>query len=334
MSDTTRLFLAAVTAVCFLLHAPSAAAAQAKAPTTTTWYVYVTSDESDNTFLSWMYSKGLAAGAQDLALSGTQESVTILDFGQPWVTSTGVYGAWSFNATYGKFMSTSLILQGLKKFAVGYYDGTGSDLTSTMRVVAGTNNHTPYVTYRHGQEWARMVNDFGTWLSQNSYGSQVLARGGNDIEPDYATAVDTRSWVDGYASVWNHPLYDYGSANGCPQSGTTKTPGPCSNKWTQADELYVAWGASPALPFPEIYSTAGGNAKQWQQISLYSYLKSGSRMGILGPLSQQQACVQRQSCSGIDNKPDQAWSQLWSALNGDPRTAQSLTYSSDIKWRK
>jgi len=143
MSNKTGLFAAAVTAACLVFQTPSAAAAQTKPSTTTTWYVYVTTDESDSAFLSWMYNKGYEAGQKDLALPGTQNGVAILDFGQPWVNSAGTYGTWSFNATYGKFMSTSLILQGLKKFAVGYWDGTGSDLTSTMRVVAGTNNHKP-----------------------------------------------------------------------------------------------------------------------------------------------------------------------------------------------
>ena len=330
----TRIALVAILATA-LLHVRAASAVQTKPPTTTSWYVYITSDESDQTFRDWMYNTGYQAGQTDLNLAGTQTSLSILDFGQPW-DSGGVYGTWSFNGTYGRFLSNALILDGLKQFALGYYYGTGADTTSTMKVIAGTNNYGSKSTYAHGQAWAQMVNDFGTWLSQNSPGSQVAARAGDDIEPDFSSATSARSWVNGYTSLWTSPyyLYNYGAASGCRTSGTTSTAGACNNGWTQADVQYVSWGASPAWPLPEIYATSGSNAKQWQQISLYSYLAAGSRMSILGPLSERQACIQRGGCTGIDNTSDQAWSQMWTELNNDSRTAQSMTYSTDIKWRK
>ncbi len=329
-----KLCLAAIVAALFL-PVSSTFAAQTKPPTTTSWYVYITSDESDQTFKDWMYNTGYAAGQNDLALAGTQTSLAILDFGQPWDVN-GVSGTWSFNGTYGRFLSTSLILEGLEQYALGYYYGTGSDVASTMKVVAGTNNYGSKSTYAHGQAWAQMVKDFGTWLSQNSAGSQVSARGGDDIEPGYSTPTGAASWVNGYASIWASPyyLYNYGAANGCPTSGTTSMAAPCNSGWTQEDVEYVSWGASPAWPFPEIYNTAGSNAKQWQQISLYAYLAHGGRMTVLGPLSESQACAQRGGCTGINNTPDQAWSQMWTQLNNDTRTAQDMSYSTDIKWRK
>jgi hypothetical protein len=330
-----RILVAIAAIAVAVLHVSTASAVQTKPPTTTSWYVYMTSDESDQTFRDWMYNTGYQAGQNDLALAGTQTSVAFLDFGQPWEVN-GVKGTWSFSGTYGRFLNTTLILDGLKQYALGYYYGTGADTASTMKVIAGTNNYGSKTTYAHGQAWAQMVKDFGTWLAQNSAGSQVAARAGNDMEPDWSSATVTRAWVDGYASVWASPyhLYNYGAASGCPSSGTTSTAAPCNGGWTQADMRYVSWGAAPAWPFPEIYATSGVNAKQWQQISLYSYLANGSAMSILGPLSQKQACVQRGGCTGIDNTADAAWSQMWTQLNNDTRTAQSLTYSSDIKWRK
>src|SRR5439155_1543640 len=135
---------------------------------------------------------------------GTQTSIAFLDFGQPWEVN-GVYGTWSFNGTYGRFLSTALILQGLEQYALGYYDGTGADTASTMKVIAGTNNYGSKSTYAHGQAWAQMVKDFGTWLSQNSAGSQASARAGDDIEPDWSSATGARSWMSGYVSVWASP---------------------------------------------------------------------------------------------------------------------------------
>ena len=124
-------------------------------------------------------------------------------------------------------------------------------------------------------------------------------------------------------------LINHGAAGGCPQSGTTSTSGTCNNGWTQEDVWWVSWGAAPSYPQPEIYATTGANANQWQQLSLYSVLKHGGRMSILGPLSQYGACQKMGGCSGTDNTSSHAWSFLWSALNGDSRTAQDLRMSTE-----
>src|SRR3989338_1456306 len=60
----------AIGLLCFFV--PQARAAQTKPPTTTSWYVYVTSDESDQALYNWMYSAGYQAGRTDLSLPGTK----------------------------------------------------------------------------------------------------------------------------------------------------------------------------------------------------------------------------------------------------------------------
>lgn len=314
---------------------PEAQAVQTKPPTTISWYAYFTSDESDQAVKDWAYSVGYQAGQTDQKLSGTQYDVAIIDFGQPW-SQNGSYGTWSFNATYGRFLSVALIQEAAKQFARGYYVGSGSDTTSQMYVAIGTNNYGKYTTTEHGKAWAQLVKDVGSYLSSSNYGKQVKVRGASDIELGYSTASVAYAWVNGYASTWAYPyyLYNYGDAGGCPQSDTTSTAGKCNNGWTQDHVSYVSWRADPAMSFPEIYSTAGGNAKQWQQIALYTYLKYAQDMYISGPLSQSAACAQRGGCDGTNNTPDQAWSQLWTALNNDKNTAQNMSYSSDMKWRK
>ena len=52
--------------------------------------------------------------------------------------------------------------------------------------------------------------------------------------------------------------YDFGSADGCPQSGSSD--GPCNNGWRVSDVGYVSFHGL-ALPLPEIYYPA--NANQW-----------------------------------------------------------------------
>lgn len=304
-------------------------AAQTKPPTTTSWYVNYVSGDTDQILYNWMYSRGYEAGQNDLNLSGTQNSVAVLHFGQPAVQSS-VYGT----SGYGRFLSTTVIKEAARQFAYGYYIGTGSDTLSQMRMVIGTSNNGSNVTYSHGQAWAQLIKDIGSAIS--SYASQVTVRGGSDLEVNWSTPTTAINWVNGYASSWVSPyyLYNFGDAGGCPQSGTTGTPGSCNNGWTQDNVEYISWGNPSSYPLPQIYSTAGGNAKQWQQIALYSYLRYSRDMFITAPLSQSQACIQRGGCTGTNNTPQQAWDQLWTELNNDTRTAQNLWWSTDIKWRQ
>src|SRR5690348_2518171 len=82
----TLIFLIMIWAM--LLTSIATAHAQSKPHTTTSWYVFLTSDESDQTLNNWMYQSGFAAGQQDQALGGGQNSFAILDFGQPWQMGT------------------------------------------------------------------------------------------------------------------------------------------------------------------------------------------------------------------------------------------------------
>lgn len=317
-------------------------AVQTKPPTNMSWYVWSTSgNESNQSLYVWMYNKGYELGQRDLnQLAGIQNTTTILHFGCPMVQG-GVYGA----SGYNRFLSTAVINEATKQYALGYYYGTGAEY-SYLRIVVGTSNSKNCsVTYAHGQAWSQMVKDVGTWLAQAATGAKVQVRGGIDAETDtvsYSTAGPARNWVNGYASVFVSPywLYDFGDAGGCPQSGTTGTPQLCliqgqnsSVAWSQEDVYYVSYGAAPSVPMPQIYSTGGGNARSWQQISLYSYLRYDSEIGIQGSLSQSGACGQVGGCSGINNTSTQAWNQLWTELNNDFRTAQDLLFSADIKRR-
>jgi len=313
------------------LNVPKADAVQIKPPTATSWYVNTISGDTDQSLYDWMSARGREAGERDLALPGTQSSVVIFHFGRPEFNGS-TYGA----SGYGRFLSTDIITEAIKRYAISYYFATSSDVLSQVRMAVGTSNFGPYVSYGHGQAWAQMVKNIGVWLQSTVYGSQAQVRAANDIEMDFSSSSVANSWINGYAASWSFPyyLYDFGDAAGCYQLGTTATPGPCNNGWTQRDVRYVSWGAAPSYPFPEIYTTNSSQAKQWQQISLYSYLAFGGRLGVLGPLSQSQACVQRGGCFGTDNTPDQAWTQLWNELNSDTLTVQDLLYSSDIKWRQ
>ena len=51
-------------------------------------------------------------------------------------------------------------------------------------------------------------------------------------------------------------------------------------------------------------------------------------------MTQIQSCRDSHDpCRGISNHPEAGWSQLWLALNKDPRTAQPLRFLTDIAWK-
>jgi len=163
---------------------------------------------------------------------------------------------------------------------------------------------------------------------------QLFLRGANDIEPEWSSASSARSWAGGYSSNSSVPYYDYGTAGGCPWSGTgSTTDGLCNNGWHQSDVAYVSWGNALAYPLPEIYLTDWVTAWQWQQISVYAYYHiSWGRLRFVGSFTQYQAC-QQYGCDPIAaNHAADGWIQLHSALNSDSKTAAGVSFATDIRW--
>lgn len=130
-----------------------------------------------------------------------------------------------------------------------------------------------------------------------------------------------------------HYLYDYGDAQGCPSYRTTYN-GYCDNGWYQDDIWYVSWGIGASKPLPLIYATNGIHAKQWYSLSAYAFDVYGTHMDIKGSVTEYQACLQNGNCQGIDNTPEQGYTQLTQALNTDPDTAQKVLWATDMKWRR
>jgi len=272
------------------------------------------------------YSLGCALGARDYNLPGTQDSIVVLDFGKP-VFQNGLHGTSLFSFS---FASTAQIAAAAEQFGQGYWECSASDTLSQLQLAVGTTNFGSQVTYQHGLAWAQMVNAVGAWLIAEGFSSQVTAAGANDMELAWNSPTVTRAWVDGYDSANQWRLYDYGAAEGCPPYGNCGTSS--HPEWTQEDVWYIAWGAPPSWPLPEIYLTNGGNAAQWYNLSLYAYLNHGLRMDISGSLTQYQACQQRGCIQAVANTPEQGWTQLWTKLHSDARTIQDLRWSADIKW--
>ncbi len=274
-----------------------------------------------------LYNMGCALGERDKDVAGTQDSIVVLAYGMPRQVN-GVYGASNFSNT---FVSTAQIAAAAQQFGKGYYDCTGPDLASHLRLAVGTSNFGGQVTAGHGRAWAEMVNEVQAWFLRNGYTSQVDAAAANDMESGFNTPGATRAWLSGYSSGQWRVLYDVGDAAGCPPYGN------CSSTafagWNVEETWFKSWGSPPVVPLPEIYTPSGSMAKQWQSLSLYSLTNHGQRMSIAGVMTQSQACRQGRACAGTNNTPATGRTQLWNALNADPRTAQELRWSTDIKWQ-
>jgi hypothetical protein len=257
-----------------------------------------------------------------LAGSGQDNAIVILAFGRP-MRHHRVFGASLFGVA---FASTGAVERAAEAYAAGYLR-CSPPKAPHLHVAIGTSNFGPGVTYRHGAAWAGMVNSANDWLEDRGLDRRIEFAGANDIELGWNGPGVSRAWVRGYDSAAEWPFYDYGDAAGCPPRGR------CIGAWTQEDLWYVAWGARSAWPLPQIYTPTGSMAREWFQLSLYSYRRHGSRMTLAGALAQHMACRQSSDpCRGMNNSPAQAWRQLNRLLNSDLRTAQELRWLSDFRW--
>lgn len=319
-------------------------AATTAPPSTTSYYVQTRRSET-------LSSMGAAVAQSQIAAGTAQDSVAVLHFGGPTKTigtnNTPLYGATGFSRTAPLLLADIANLA--EAFAIGYYNALGTNQTHRVRLVIATSNSQTraifggnQVTFEHGQAWAQTVQDIAARIIARRYSAQVDVAGGIDVEMDFNTPAVSRAWVDGYASVpLRRYLYNIGDAGGCPRVGTTATPANCNNSWKQEDVWYVSWGADPAVPLPEIYQTS--NPAQWAQLSLYGSLnpsrRNGGSMIIAGALTEFQACFpdpnnltsSDPTCNSLF-VPSHGWQQLFNSLNARSATAQSLSWTTDIKW--
>ncbi|HNT53174.1 MAG TPA: hypothetical protein PKG95_00585 [Anaerolineaceae bacterium] len=325
-------------------------------PYSTSIYVTENIDMVGGEPFHWMnpqtaYDLGYAAGQYDLALPGVQDSIIILDYGQPW-EEDGVWGVAVFSDY--DFYSLDVIAASAREFGHGYYDGTGADTASHITLGIGINSYGSYgagstdpavraaAAYQHGQAYAAMVESVANWTINNGYGSQVRIVAAKDIELAWNKAQVSHAWVNGYSSyfpdpvTYHIPYYNFGTCENCPtRLDTSLVPG---NGWTLQEIWYTNWGAPPAWPIPEIYVTNGRNARQWAYLSYYAAQNFGGAITFPGLMTQWQACQQNPGdCNTLDNTPEQGWQQLYDEVH-DPYYSglivqETIPWVTDIKWR-
>lgn len=294
-----------------------------------TYSFYMTSINTTSAY-NWGYSQGIHDYRD---LPGHQDSMVILDFGQPAIQN-GIYGAFIFDQN-ADFVSVSDIEYAVDAFSDGFFAGlNGSDSNLTLAI--GTSNLGQRVDYHsHEVAWVQAVDSVQNYITQAGYSQRLSIVGADDIELDYNTSSASFPWVQGFADANSNQrlLMDYGDSAACPQSGTTATPGACNNGWTQQTVWNAAYYFTFEFPAPEIYTPDSAQARQWQQISLWGYLALNVPIRFVSSFTQLGSCQQGHYCApGTDNSPDTGFSQLWDAIYSDSRTAIGFSWSTDIRY--
>jgi hypothetical protein len=212
------------------------------------------------------YSLGYALGGHDQVTLGVQNNLVILDYGYPF-KSGSTYGVHLVMGEVGTFFSINKVIDSAYNFARGYYNATGSDHDSHLRMVIGVNNCCTNVslsTYQgHGTAWGQTVNSIRSQITP--YSTQVDVVAGCDIET-WGNSYPTEQWLNNYMAASTCVPGSNNSADGCfynfgnmtiSVSGTSCATGE-SSPWQACDVWYLSWGAQKngkrfARPLPEIY---------------------------------------------------------------------------------
>lgn len=278
-------------------------AVQAQVHADSQYYVYTTSGAT-------FESAGESDGSSDKN-NGYKSRVTILDFGDQLSGGTGT------EIFSGAHVTNAQIKALAENFAIGYWDKTsGADVYDIIAV--GTSNYNSgAVTNSTGGTWGNLVDSLNSWAVNNGYTARLEFAGANDMEPSWggsSSRANTVAWSNGYSAASSTLMVDYGSSDGCPE--TTHSDGSCNNGWTQNTEYNVSYQTDGAVPFPQIYYAS--QAKQWTQIAWYGTDQGSFFME--GPLNE----------NALDSSTythTQAWDALWSDLNANAPTKQSLVWN-------
>lgn len=209
----------------------------------------------------------------------------------------------------------------VKGVAQAFIDGYNAGHTTAAIVAIGTHNQnspwtcvngpTPNVDskwYESGQRWGNLVNS----LTPGSY-TQVVAA--NDVEgwqgsdpnnPSWiACGAGTLSWYDGFSSVADRNVYNFGS-NAFNEVG--------SSYWTQAQQYNVSWGYTVARVVPQMYCS--GQAAPW--VTLKQTYTSLQFDGVTSENATNLVCGPNKSQYSL------SWSASWQTFK-NALTAQSIS---------
>jgi hypothetical protein len=270
---------------------PAAAAAPVAV---TAWYMY---GSSPSELRSYAYAHGCAfAKAQpDMTIR-----LLLLDFGAARKIDSGTWGAVDFSNTT---FANADILAALKRAADGYHN---CHVKGGVDIVYGTSNYhlsdsgmSTTDAWYAGYHQSERAEDLYDYQGSKGYSSQT-SDAAADIEPSWDGQLISKQLVNGDRGHGWALYYDFGSADGCPQSGSSD--GPCNNGWHASDVGYVSFHGL-ALPLPEIYYTV--NASQWTVVRKWWNANQSTGYFFGGVTAS----------TGVGLSPASSWSTL-NSMNG------------------
>ncbi len=252
------------------------------------------------------YNLGCTDGAYDQS-HGYTSRLAELDFGGQLSSGSGT------ELINGETLTNTQIEAVGENYGLGYFNCSGN--TQNLTVAVGTNNSLSDISTTGGKGWHNVLHAIWTSSIAADILSQVNFIGGNDIE-DWSSGTSASAvtaWANGWQSVTTGLYLNYGSADGCSETGYTSGNGyTCSaanSSFNQYNYWYLSYGLADAVVAPEIY--ASGQAPEWKEICLYGNYEHGRSIAFEGPLNDYYAPGGSSSYT-----PSQSWSSLWNALSG------------------
>ena len=269
-----------------------AAAAAAPSPVSA-WYIYGSSPAA---LASYAYARGC-----DFAESqpGGGLRLMLLDFGAARKLGSSTWGTVDFSNTS---VANADILAALEAAADGYHN---CHVRGAVDIVYGNSNYhmsnsgmSGTDAWYAGYHQSERSEDLSDYQAARGYDSQT-SDAASDMEPSWDGPSITKQLVNGDQAQGWALYYDFGSADGCPQSGSSD--GECNTGWHVSDVGYVSFHGL-ALPLPEIYYSV--NASQWTVVRKWW---NGNHGGYF--------FAGATATTGAGLTPGAAWSTL-SSLNG------------------
>ena len=248
-----------------------------------------------------------------------RQGIVVLSFGMQVLGGSSGFEK-SRSLTYGDIAAT----------ASAWASGLAECGTGPWEVSIGTSNSggkTRYNGYAGGQRWAELVED-----ARRMADPRVTITGAVDIEPGWGPVGQARSWVDGYVARTSVRLWNFGSADGCPQTVSSRLT--CNNKWTIDDVLYVSSHAGPnVVAMPQIHTQKGQQSRQWAVMAARA-ASMGKPLRIGAITVQTAACGQvRGGCPTTGLSAWDGWSQLRTIMDQTPGAEGTpIGAPMDIRW--
>jgi hypothetical protein len=243
--------------------------------------------------------------------------IVVLSFGKQVEGGANGFGR---TITYSTIVATAAAwAAGLAECGVGPWE-----------VSIGTSNSgsvTAYNGFLGGATWARMVEQ-----ARTSADPRVAISAAVDLEPGWGPAGQARSWVDGFVRASSLRLWNFGSADGCPQ--TVSSDLTCNNGWTIDDILWVSSHAGPnVFAMPQIHTQSGSQSRQWAVLAARAAsMAMPLRLGAI--TVQTAACSQvRGGCPTTGISAWDGWAQLRRAIDAIPGAVGTpVGAPMDIRW--